>query len=103
VKVKGDASPDDPSLRDYWHKRSLKIGKHKWAKGSKYEQLAKMQNHRCPVCGDSLYNEEEIETHHIISVKEGGSDDPENLVHLHKVCHKQLHSSKSKKLAGSKA
>jgi len=34
VKVKGTASPDDPSLRDYWHKRSLKIGKHKWAKGS---------------------------------------------------------------------
>ena len=42
VKVKGTASPDDPALRDYWHKRSLKMGKHKWAKGSKYERVAKM-------------------------------------------------------------
>ena len=96
VKVKGTASPDDPSLRDYWHKRSLKIGKQKWAKGSKDEQVAKMQEHKCPVCGDNLYNEEEIETHHIIPVKEGGSDDPENLIHLHKACHKQVHSSKTK-------
>jgi len=68
VKVKGTASPDDPSLRDYWHKRSHKTGKHKWAKGSKYEQVAKMQEHKCPVCGDSLYNEEEIEAHHIVPV-----------------------------------
>ncbi|QDZ40419.1 group II intron reverse transcriptase/maturase [Euhalothece natronophila Z-M001] len=103
VKVKGTASPDDPSLRDYWHKRSLKIGKTKWAKGSKYEQVARMQEHKCPVCGDSLYNGEEIETHHIVSVKEGGSDDPENLVHLHKACHKQVHNTKSKTKAGSKA
>jgi RNA-directed DNA polymerase len=103
VKVKGTASPDDPSLRDYWHKRSLKIGKHKWAKGSKYEQVAKIQKHKCPVCGDSLYNGEEIETHHIVPVKDGGSDDPENLIHLHKACHKQVHSSKSKTKAGSKA
>jgi len=103
IKVKGTASPDDPSLRDYWHKRSLKIGKYKWAKGSKYEQVAKMQKHKCPVCGDSLYNGEEIETHHITPVKDGGSDDPENLVHLHKACHKQVHSSKSKTKAGSKA
>ncbi|AFZ52119.1 group II intron reverse transcriptase/maturase [Dactylococcopsis salina] len=103
VKVKGTASPDDPSLRDYWQNRSLKIGKQKWAKGSKYEQVAKMQEHKCPVCGDSLYNGEEIETHHIVPVKDGGSDDAENLVHLHKACHKQVHSSKTKTKAGSKA
>jgi len=103
VKVKGTASPDDLSLRDYWQKRNLKIGKQKWAKGSKYEQVAKMQEHKCPVCGDSLYNGEEIETHHIVPVKDGGSDDTENLIHLHKACHKQVHSSKSKTKAGSKA
>ena len=103
VKVKGTSSPDDPSLRDYWHKRSLKIGKHKWAKGSKYEQVAKTQEHKCPICGNSLYNEEEIETHHIVPVKDGGSDDPENLIHLHRACHKQVHSTKTKTKAGSKA
>ncbi|NEO57062.1 MAG: group II intron reverse transcriptase/maturase [Okeania sp. SIO3B5] len=103
VKVKGAASPDDPSLREYWQERSLKIGKQKWAKGSKYERVAKMQEHKCPICGDSLYNGEEIETHHIIPVKDGGSDDTENLIHLHRACHKQVHSSKSKKLARSNA
>ncbi|NEO55838.1 MAG: HNH endonuclease [Okeania sp. SIO3B5] len=44
------------------------------------------------MCGDHLFNGELIETHHIVPVAEGGSDDPENLMHLHKACHKQVHS-----------
>jgi len=102
IKVKGQASPDDPTLREYWHNRSIKNGKNHWAKGSKYEQIAKFQEWKCPICGDSLFNGEEIETHHIIPVKDGGSDDTENLIHLHKACHKQVHS-KPKLMAGSKA
>jgi len=35
-------------------------------------------------------------------VKDGGSDGPENLIHLHKACHKQVHTNPSY-LAGSKA
>lgn len=92
IKVKGQASPDDPSLKEYWQKRQEKEGKKYWAKGSKYEQIAKEQNWKCPICNDSLFNGEEIETHHIVPVKEGGSDDKENLIHLHKACHKQVHS-----------
>jgi RNA-directed DNA polymerase len=95
VKVKGLASPDDPTLREYWHNRSIKNGKSHWAKGSKYEQLAKFQNWKCPGCGDNLFNGEEIETHHIVPVAEGGLDDLENLMHLHRACHKQV-NSKSK-------
>ncbi|MBD2544933.1 HNH endonuclease, partial [Planktothricoides raciborskii] len=102
IKVKGQASPDDPTLREYWHSRSIKNGKNHWAKGSKYEQIAKFQEWKCPICGDSLFNGEEIETHHIVPVKDGGSDDTENLIHLHKACHKQVHS-KPKLMAGSKA
>lgn len=102
IKVKGQASPDDPTLREYWHNRSIKNGKNHWAKGSKYEQIAKFQEWKCPICGDSLFNGEEIETHHIVPVKDGGSDDTENLIHLHKACHKQVHS-KPKLMAGSKA
>jgi RNA-directed DNA polymerase len=92
VKVKGLASPDDPTLREYWHNRSIKNGKNHWAKGSKYEQLAKFQNWKRPVCGDNLFNGEEIETHHIVPVAEGGLDDLENLMHLNRACHKQAHS-----------
>jgi RNA-directed DNA polymerase len=92
IKVKGKSSPDDPSLREYWANRSAKYGKQYWAKGSKYEQIAKTQNWKCPVCSDSLFNGEEIETHHIVPVAEGGLDDKENLMHIHSSCHKQVHS-----------
>jgi RNA-directed DNA polymerase len=102
VKVKGNSSPDDSSLREYWNNRSTKTGRICWAKGSKYEQVAKFPNWKCPVCGDSLFNGEPTETHHIVPVSEGGLDDLENLQHLHKACHKQVHS-KSKSKAGSKA
>ncbi|MBD2431388.1 HNH endonuclease [Fischerella muscicola CCMEE 5323] len=33
-----------------------------------------------------------METHHIVPVAQGGSDDTENLQHLHAPCHKQVHS-----------
>ncbi len=86
----------------YWEKRQTKQGKQYWAKGSKYYQVAKNQNYKCPNCGKFLINGEDIETHHIIPVKDGGSDDTENLIHLHKACHKQEHS-KTKFKAGSMA
>ena len=102
VKVKGTASPFDPELDSYWENRQTKLGRIRWAKGSKNERVAKSQNFKCPNCGESLFNGEDIETHHIILVKDGGSDDIENLIHLHSACHKQEHS-KSKFKAGSMA
>ena len=101
-KVKGNASPFDPVLSNYWEERQIKQGKSYWAKGSKYEQVAKEQNWKCPNCRQSLFNGEDIETHHIVPVKDGGSDDAENLIHLHAICHKQEHS-KPKLKAGSMA
>ncbi len=91
IKVKGDASPFDAELSEYWEHRKTKQGRITWAKGSKHYQVANKQNWKCPVCGEHLFNGEDIETHHIIPVKRGGSDDIENLIHLHKACHKQVH------------
>ena len=91
IKVKGTASPFDGKLTEYWEKRQTKLGKTTWAKGSKYFQVAKQQNWICPNCKQSLFNGEDIETHHIVPVKDGGSDDSENLIHLHIACHKQEH------------
>ena len=102
IKVKGTLSPFDPDEAEYWEKRRTKLGKTKWAKGSKYEQVAKQQNWKCPNCGKHLINGEDIETHHIVPVKDDGSDDIENLIHLHVPCHKQEHS-KTKFKAGSMA
>ena len=95
IKVKGNASPDDPSLREYWNKRYQKRGKNYWEKNSRNYKIAQTQDWKCPNCGEPLLNDEELETHHIISVVVGGLDDIENLQHLHKACHKQV-NSKSK-------
>ena len=103
AQVKGLARDDDPLLKEYWQKRQIKEGKQYKAQGSKYELVAKYQNWKCQICGDSRFNSEEIETHHIVPVKEGGTDDTENLMHLHRACHKQIHSKTKNCLAGSKA
>ena len=94
IKVKGTASPDDSQLTDYWTKRATKGGKTIWDKGSKYYQIAHNQKWFCPICGEHLNNGEAIETHHIIPVAKGGMDDIDNLQHLHKTCHKTVHSGK---------
>ncbi len=96
IKVKGDASPDDPSLKEYWNKRHQKLGKTRFDKGSKLYTIAENQEWKCPKCGEPLFNGEEIETHHIALVAEGGTDDVENLQHLHKPCHKQVHKTQVK-------
>jgi RNA-directed DNA polymerase len=101
-KVKGKASPDNPELQEYWKKRQDKQGMTRWANGSKYQNIANNQNHKCPTCNESLYNGEELEVHHIVTVQEGGTDDQWNLVHMHTPCHKQQHP-KSKIRARSKA
>ena len=92
IKVKGNASPDDPSLREYWELRHQKYGKSYWEKNSRNYKIAQNQKWFCPVCGEPLFNTEEIDTHHIVPVAEGGTNDMENLQHLHKACHKQVHS-----------
>jgi len=33
-----------------------------------------------------------METHHILPVAQGGTDDEYNLQHVHLACHKQVHS-----------
>lgn len=94
VKVQDKASPDDPQLASYWHKRQTQYGKTYWDKGSKLYNVAMNQDWSCPVCGEHLFNGEQLHTHHIVPVKDGGSDKQENLVHLHSQCHQNLHMGK---------
>lgn len=94
VKVKGTSSPDDPLLIKYWKDRQTTYGKTYWAKGSKYYKVAENQKWKCTVCGEHLFNGEELHTHHKIRVKDGGTDEITNLEHLHKTCHRQVHTGK---------
>jgi RNA-directed DNA polymerase len=50
------------------------------------------------ITGKTREQIEAIETHHIVPVKNGGSDDIENLIHLHSACHKQVHSQSKLKV-----
>lgn len=93
IKVKGKASPDDPALGTYWTKRQTQYGRTYWSKGSKLRYVAENQSWQCPVCGEHLFNGEELHTHHKIPVVKGGTDRTENLIHLHKVCHQHLHQT----------
>ena len=43
------------------------------------------------LCGEHLFNGEELHTHHKIRVVDGGTNREDNLIHLHKTCHHHLH------------
>jgi RNA-directed DNA polymerase len=98
IKVKGTASPDDSQLGSYWKKRQTRYGKTYWEKGSKLYQVAASQSWQCPVCGEPLFNGEQLHTHHLVRVAEGGTNFEENLTHLHKACHQHLHSGRCSEL-----
>lgn len=95
VKVKGNASPDDPTLQHYWEQRRTQHGKSYWSNGSKFYQVAQNQQWNCPECGEHLFNGEALETHHRIALRAGGTNQVENLVHLHESCHRQIHMKRS--------
>ena len=89
------ASPDDPSLKEYWKKRNKKSQKSEATKwNAKQEQVAHKQEYRCPVCNQTLFNNEELHLHHIVPKCEGGKDTLNNLVWVHLFCHHKLHHQK---------
>jgi RNA-directed DNA polymerase len=86
VMVKGGASPDDPSLQEYWKKREKAKAKELIPSQSK---LAKNQDGVCTICGESLFNGEELEKDHITPRGQGGDDSDDNTQLLHLYCHQQ--------------
>jgi RNA-directed DNA polymerase len=87
--VKGTASPDDPRLKDYWTKRQAAKGKDLTISKQK---LAKRQKGRCPECGESLFNDEESQVHHLLARSRGGQHTYNNLALVHLLCHQHIHA-----------
>ena len=88
VMVKGDASPDDPRLTEYWRtRRTNKARALTW----KQRALWRRQQGRCLTCGGPLDNDEAIDKHHVTARCRGGDDRVENLCLMHAVCHQQRH------------
>jgi RNA-directed DNA polymerase len=89
------ASPDDPSLGDYWEKKWQTKAKSEATKYNKTkETVANRQGYRCTVCGESLFNDEPIDLHHIIPRCKGGKDEIRNLIWVHQYCHHKIHHQK---------
>ena len=92
IQVKGCSSPDDSSLKEYWEKKDK--AKVKMLKPLQ-RSVAKYQNYVCPICRQSLHNNEELHLHHIKPKHLGGKNVMSNLVLLHFYCHQQVHKNKS--------
>jgi RNA-directed DNA polymerase len=87
--VKGRSSPDDPRLKDYWaNRQAAKVKALTFSK----QKLAKRQKGRCPECGESLFNDEELQVHHLLARSKGGKDNYGNLALVHLLCHQQIHA-----------
>jgi RNA-directed DNA polymerase len=91
IQVRGTASPDDPTLRTYWAQRE-KAQAADLPPG--HRKLAQAQQYRCRLCGESLFNEEAIQVHHIIPRSKGGGNHYANLTLVHLYCQQQIHSGK---------
>ena len=90
-----NASPDDPNLREYWENRGKTKDKSKASKYNKLKQrIAQRQEYKCTVCGESLFNDEPIDLHHINPRSEGGKDEIRNLIWVHRYCHHKIHHQK---------
>jgi RNA-directed DNA polymerase len=89
IPVRGTASPDDPSLKEYWRERDHAIAKFL---PTSEQKIARNQNYVCRVCGMSLFNGEETQVHHREPKSRGGKDTYSNLRLTHLFCHQQLHS-----------
>jgi RNA-directed DNA polymerase len=89
VMARGKASPDDPSLRDYWGTRRKVNIRHLSDRDVK---LAEAQDWTCPVCGMHLRKNEELHRHHKQPRGKGGTDALGNLELVHRDCHQQRHA-----------
>jgi RNA-directed DNA polymerase len=91
ILVRGRASPDDPSLRHYWEDRQCTKAK---TLGLNRRKLAQRQHYRCPVCKVSLFNDEDLQQHHLKPRSQGGTDELTNQILVHLYCHQQIHNDK---------
>ena len=90
--VRGNASPDDASLNEYWDDRRRKA--HNLP--PMQLRMARAQQWKCPVCGGALLNGEDLQDHHVILNRENPErQDVKNRRLVHYFCHRQIHGGNS--------
>ena len=92
--VPGEYSLDnsDPDVQEWFRKNRAKLAKNH---NKSWQKIAKRQNYVCQICGDSLFNGENIHKHHMIPKANGGKDTYSNYQFVHLMCHQQIHHEKT--------
>src|SRR5260370_34433222 len=96
VLGKGTSSADDQQVRSDWMERQA--AKAKDLTISK-QKLAKRQHGRCPQCGEALFNDEELQVHHLHARADGGKNVYRNRVLVHVLCHQHIHAASKRALS----
>jgi RNA-directed DNA polymerase len=102
-KIKGDCNPYDPEWKEYLQSRVTMENPNKNL--SYRERILLNQSGICPICRTllDLDDEEQIDLHHIIPRKKGGTDQMSNIVILHTNCHRSIHHRKDLQPADNEA
>jgi RNA-directed DNA polymerase len=86
IKVRGDASPDDPGLKEYWEKRKYAMTKGRFTQVAA-RRIAESQNYRCPICSGLLNSYEEDVAEGLILLGNSGKEAGVNVpTFFHKSC-----------------
>jgi RNA-directed DNA polymerase len=96
--VRGTASPDDPSLREYWWERRRVNIRHLTLSDVK---LAAAQDWIGRLCGMDLRNGEERHRHHKHPRGLGGTETYSNRELVHLYCHQQIHAKSRRGAPGT--
>ncbi|WP_293165947.1 reverse transcriptase domain-containing protein [Okeania sp. SIO2C9] len=88
--IPGLHCPDDPNpeVQQWFREKGARQSRDK---NESWQKIAKNQKYVCPVCNESLFNGELTHVHHKIPKSMGGRDTYSNLVHVHLMCHQQIH------------
>ncbi|MBU8906013.1 HNH endonuclease [Desertibacillus haloalkaliphilus] len=88
-KVLGYNSPYDAKLKEYFENRDIKSFNNNV---DSRQKMAKLQNYKCPLCGNSIVDfSKGLERHHMIPKCQGGQDTYKNLKLVHISCHTKHH------------
>lgn len=83
VKVSGNNSPYDSTLKVYWENRLKRYSTYP----PSYKSLLNKQNFMCSICKSKFNVFDKLEIDHIIPRTKGGKNDYLNLQLIHKTCH----------------
>nr|YP_009296832.1 maturase [Bangiopsis subsimplex]AOM66175.1 maturase [Bangiopsis subsimplex]ARO90466.1 putative reverse transcriptase/maturase [Bangiopsis subsimplex] len=87
IPIQIQASPDNMLYEEYWCKRNATgITNDKLWNSSDFK-IAQRQKHICPVCNNSLYNQEPIEKHKIVIKKSTSRLYTFNMIFIHSICY----------------